>query len=102
MGYRRAGSKRVSAKARPALGLAAHHPFGVCVDGERTGFVKTNRDPMISRMLGALRLDLATYEEIEADKKATGQAAYIVVASSLVTGAVSFATTGEGTGFGGA
>lgn len=62
----------------------------------------TQMDPMIQRMLGALRLDLATYEEVEADKKATGQAAYIVVASSLVAGAVSYATTGHGSGFGGA
>jgi hypothetical protein len=45
-------------------------------------------DPMIRRMIGALRLDDATYEEIEADKKATGQAAYVVVATSLVSGAV--------------
>ncbi len=35
------------------------------------------------RMIGALRLEDATYEEIEADTTATGQAAFIVVASSL-------------------
>jgi hypothetical protein len=39
------------------------------------------------RMLGALRLDAATYEEIEADPKATGEAAFVVVASSLVAAA---------------
>jgi len=48
----------------------------------------TQMDPMIRRMIGASRLDEATYEEIEADTKATGQAAYVVVATSLVSGAV--------------
>jgi hypothetical protein len=42
---------------------------------------------MTDRMLGALRLDTATYEEIEADKKATGEAAFVVVASALVAAA---------------
>lgn len=45
-------------------------------------------DPMFRRMIGAARLDDATYEEIEADTKGTGQAAFIVVATSLVSGAV--------------
>ena len=35
------------------------------------------------RMIGALRLEDTAYEEIEADTTATGQAAFIVVASSL-------------------
>jgi hypothetical protein len=39
------------------------------------------------RMLGALRLDDATYEEIEADTTATGQAAFVVVGTSLVAAA---------------
>ena len=51
---------------------------------------------MLQRMLGALRLDLATYEDVEQDKKATGQAAFIVVATSAVAGAVSYALTGVG------
>jgi hypothetical protein len=42
---------------------------------------------MLDRMLGALRLDAAIYEEIEADQKATGEAAFVVVASALVAGA---------------
>lgn len=46
-------------------------------------------DPMLQRMLGALRLDRATYEAVEQDRKATGQAAFIVVATSAVAGAVS-------------
>ena len=47
----------------------------------------TARSDITARMLGALRLDTATYEEVEADKTATGQAAFIVVASSLVAAA---------------
>lgn len=58
----------------------------------------TQTDPMIRRMLGALRLDVATYEEVETDKSATGQAAFIVVATSAIAGAVSFALTGVGGG----
>jgi hypothetical protein len=55
-------------------------------------------DPFFRRMIGALRLEPAAYEEIEADKKATGEAAFIVVASSLLAGAVASATTGAGGG----
>lgn len=47
----------------------------------------TGANRMIDRMLGALRLDAAIYEEIEADQKATGEAAFVVVASALVAGA---------------
>jgi hypothetical protein len=56
----------------------------------------TQPDPMLQRMLGALRLHRATYEDVEQDKSATGQAAFIVVATSAVAGAVSFAVTGVG------
>lgn len=56
----------------------------------------TQGDPMLQRMLGALRLDKATYEDVEKDKTATGQAAFIVVATSAVAGAVSFVLTGVG------
>jgi hypothetical protein len=35
------------------------------------------------RMIGAARLDAGTYEEVEADTTATGQAALVVVISSL-------------------
>jgi hypothetical protein len=45
------------------------------------------RRSITDRMLGALRLDAATYEEIEADTKATGEAAFVVVASALVAAA---------------
>jgi hypothetical protein len=54
------------------------------------------------RMIGALRLQAATYEEVEADEKATGEAAFIIVATSLVSGAVSGVLTGVSGGFFGA
>lgn len=43
-----------------------------------------NATNIADRMLGALRLEVATYEEVEADTTATGQAAFVVVASGLV------------------
>jgi hypothetical protein len=46
------------------------------------------------RMLGAAKLDARTYEEVEADTNATGQALGVVVISSLAAGVGSF-------GFGG-
>ena len=54
------------------------------------------------RMLGALRLHDDVYEEVEADQKATGEAAFIVVATSLVSGAVNGVLTGASSGFFGA
>jgi Yip1-like protein len=39
------------------------------------------------RMIGALRLDESTYEEVEADTTATSQAAFVVVGTSLVAAA---------------
>ena len=57
---------------------------------------------MIDRMLGALRLQSAVYEEVEADQKATGEAAFIIVATSLVSGAVNGVLTGASSGFFGA
>lgn len=38
------------------------------------------------RMIGAAKLNLATYEEVEADSTATGQAMGVVVLSSIATG----------------
>lgn len=38
------------------------------------------------RMIGAARLDAATYNEVEADPTATGQAMLVVVLSSLAAG----------------
>lgn len=38
------------------------------------------------RMLGAAKLDVATYEEVEADQTALGQAMAVVVLSSLAAG----------------
>ena len=38
------------------------------------------------RLIGAISLDAAIYEEVEADRGATGQALTIVVMSSLAAG----------------
>ena len=57
---------------------------------------------IIDRMLGALRLQSAVYEEVEADQKATGEAAFLIVATSLVSGAVNGVLTGASSGFFGA
>ena len=42
----------------------------------------TEPDPMMKQMVGAVRLDAAAYEEVEQDKSATGQAAFLVVATA--------------------
>jgi hypothetical protein len=42
--------------------------------------------PFPRRILGALRLDPATYEEVEADRTATGQALLVVLLSAAATG----------------
>src|SRR6266511_2872159 len=57
---------------------------------------------LTDRMIGALRLQEDVYEEVEADEKATGEAAFIIVATSLVSGAVNGVTTGVSSGFFGA
>jgi hypothetical protein len=54
---------------------------------------------MLQRMLGAARLDASTFEEVEADHKATGQAMLVVVLAALAAG---LGTAGRGEhGFGG-
>lgn len=40
----------------------------------------------MQRMIGAARLDAATYEEVEADKTATGQALAVVLLSAVAAG----------------
>jgi hypothetical protein len=46
----------------------------------------TLRTSFILRMFGAAALDTAIYEEVEADRSATGQAMIVVVVSSLAAG----------------
>lgn len=48
---------------------------------------------LTDRMLGAARLDAATYEEVEADRGATGQAAMVV---AIVAVATAIGNIGEG------
>ena len=52
---------------------------------------------LLDRVIGAARLDVKTYEEVEHDKEATPQAAGIVIASALATG---IGTLGYGGGIG--
>jgi len=47
----------------------------------------------VDRLVGAVRLDVRTYEEVEADTSATAQAMGVVVLSALASG-VGVATTG--------
>lgn len=46
----------------------------------------TARNSMTQRVIGALALDAAIYEEVEADPAATAQALWIVVLSSVAAG----------------
>lgn len=48
------------------------------------------------RLIGAAKLDVKTYEEVEADKDATGQAMTVVVLSSLAAGLGAIGTAGTG------
>ncbi len=49
---------------------------------------------LTERMIGAARLDVATYEEVEADRTATGQALLVVVLSALAAGIGAVGTAG--------
>lgn len=46
----------------------------------------TPRNTFVQRLLGALALDVAIYEEVESDRAATGQALAVVLLSSLAAG----------------
>ena len=52
------------------------------------------RRSLTERMLGAAKLDKSTYEEVEADKSATVQAASVVVMVAVATGIASLGTAG--------
>ena len=46
----------------------------------------TARTPFVMRLIGAVAIDPITYEEVEADRSATGQALLVVVLSSVGAG----------------
>jgi hypothetical protein len=46
----------------------------------------TTKTPFVMRLIGALAIDPVTYEEVEADRTATGQALLVVVLSSIGAG----------------
>ena len=52
----------------------------------------------VERVIGAAKLDAQTYEEVEADKGAIGQALAVVVLSSIAGGIGAAAGQGEATG----
>ncbi|HEX2190311.1 MAG TPA: YIP1 family protein [Longimicrobiaceae bacterium] len=64
------------------------------------GTVGGTRGSLTQRMMGAAMLDVATYEEVEADRTATSQAA-IVVAIVAVASAIGSASGGIGAIIGG-
>ena len=41
---------------------------------------------LMDRIIGVFKLDIATFEEIEADQTATGQAALVVLVIALISG----------------
>ena len=41
---------------------------------------------IINRMIGAARLQLSTFEDVEADRSATRQAVIVVIAVAIATG----------------
>ena len=53
---------------------------------------------LVQRVIGVLKLDVNTYEEIEADESATSQAAMVVAIVAIIGGLVSggFAALGGG------
>ena len=52
----------------------------------RGGSSTTGGDDLVQRMIGAARLNPATYEEIEHDQSATPQAAIVVVLAAIAGG----------------
>ena len=50
--------------------------------------------PFVGRMIGAARLNADIYEEVEHDRNATGQAAIVVVGTSLAAGIGSIGEVG--------
>jgi hypothetical protein len=57
---------------------------------------------LIQRVMGVLKLDAATYEEIEADESATSQAAIVVAVVAIISGILggAFAAAAGGSFFG--
>ena len=51
---------------------------------------------MVNRMIGASRLDVRIFEEVEADTSATRQALLVVALVALATGIASLGTVGLG------
>ncbi|HEX2090764.1 MAG TPA: YIP1 family protein [Longimicrobiaceae bacterium] len=50
------------------------------------GIADATRGSLVQRMIGAATLDVATYEQVEADRTATGQAATVVAIVAVASG----------------
>src|SRR3954463_10469017 len=61
----------------------------------RCSMAPTTTTPFVMRLIGAMAIDPVTYEEVEADRGATGQALLVVVLSSVGAG---IGARGLGTG----
>jgi hypothetical protein len=57
-----------------------------CFEWDSDMATTTARNTLLQRLIGAMALDTAIYEEVEADRAATGQAFAIVIFSSLAAG----------------
>jgi len=57
----------------------------------------TSTNTFLQRLIGAMALDPAIYEEVEADRTATGQALAVVVLSSVAAGIGAHGLTGTST-----
>src|SRR5688500_20186544 len=82
-------------------GMTTEGSIGGTDSGSSSGMgVSSGDSSIVNRMIRAARLDVNLYEEVEADRTATSQAA-IVVAITAVAGAIGGAL-GGGAGAGGA
>ena len=64
-------------------------------DPFNAGTPLAGRRSIVERAIGAAQLDVATYEEVEADRSATGQAAAVVAVAAIAS---AIGGAGQGTG----
>src|ERR1700730_10512468 len=79
---RRALYSTLNGRGNNAAAMAEQSP---CMEG-CMATTTTAANNFVMRLIGAAALDTAIYEEVEADRTATGQALVVVVLSSLAAG----------------
>lgn len=78
-----------------ACGTSLGAPTGIGVDAVRDNSIAAEAsNSLIARMLGAAKLNVHTFEEVEADTTATKQAMTVVVLVALATGVGAIGKTG--------